>query len=386
MLGATCSSCCSQPCDCQPDFITVDVADEDRLGIHESFGSDLQWASQAQTSGGSPLPQGYNSLFHFGASDFIVTGSSQLGGHFACQSPSSAAGMCMRLTRPRLLAFRDAIRGSYQLTRTTGCKDYVYVNDAPCEGNFIRSLRLSLIEDTTAAYGAQVRKTMTPGTNETPAVSFHCTPTFSTYPSQGKTGWIEYRMTAEACIAGDAGNKVAAGCAQNWDSLNFFSGIETDPSRCNCYPDTIAIQRQFAGAYFPGQCNYSGATCHASMTFHSVGSLFNRSGGTLSAFNIVGQPYNRLDIRAIWSRVTESVPALTNPARPAFWCEVSDSQIRGSSVTGDSAGYDAAQCFQIPRDIYFGLFTRSPLANAMRDRTYWDSIGFGVRLRPNVTP
>lgn len=383
MLGASCSPCCSQPCECAPEFLTVDVADEDRLGIHEPFivSQDLEWASQAQTSNGLPLPQGFNSLRNFRTTGWIETGNNQNGGHFACGAPSSFAGMCMRLTRPRLLAFRDAIRGSYQLTRASSCKDYVYVNTAPCDGNFIRSLTLSLIEDTTVAYGTPTRQSQTVGAT---AASALCAPTFSTYPSQGKTGWIEYRMSAEVCIAGDAGNKTAVGC----DGTGIFQNNEdTNPLRCNCYPDTIAIQRVAGGPYIPGPCTYNGSTCYASITLHSVGSFFPRT-TNISAFNIVGTPYGALNSRAMWSEVSGSVPSLTNPTVSSGnrWCEIDNAGISGATVTGDVAAYAAAKCFQIPRNMYFGLFTRSTLSNVMLERTHWDSFGFGVRVQPNASP
>lgn len=377
MLGAPCSSCCASQCDCAPDTVTVDVADEDRLGIHEpSAPGRFEWGSQAQFDGFGPYPNGRSSLEVFPKTD-LQMGQNQTGGHYSCAAPSSLASLCMRLTRPRLLDFRNAIRGAYQLTRTPSCKEYVYVNDAPCAGNFIRHLRLQLVEDAGAAYEMPVLQTVTVGR------SSECTTTFSTLPGRGKSGWIEYRMSAEVCIAGDAGNMPAAGCDVN---ANFLTTGRSDPTRCNCYPNTIQIQGQINGPYVPGPCSYSGATCYATLQFFSVGSLLDRN-YTLNQFNLVGRPYSAINFRALWAQANDSVPAVTRPFNPlsSQWCEL-DVNLPSASVTGNAQEYQAAQCFQFPFDVYFGLFSRSSLGNAMPNRTYFDSFGFGVKLRKTVTP
>lgn len=390
--GCVCCNNC-----CLPESVDVEVGTETYLGVL-GMERDFVWspgsnvfatALNGSSADSFPLPITYTNT------------NTEAGPLFSCGSPSDASGKCMRLSPSRLQAFSSAVTGTYQLTRNPDCNSFTYVNAGECTGNFIRRLTL-YFSPASADYSALLNSEFV---EKNSSGTLKCQTKFVTYPSAGLDGWLEYRMSAEICIAGDKGNQTAGGCSEALQSNG-----DRDMSRCNCYPTTAstqAVYNQTTGQLITpaqsGSCSYSG-TCYASLTMHSVGSL---SGAISSSFLRPFGSRGWNNARAIWSQNSGSVadranPYVTNSQIGQRWCDVRGSTIYGSSISGNSDAYSKAQCGQFSSDVYFALSTRSPLVNYRNQassnpdasldtyplgyaQAHWDYFGLGVKLKKTIT-
>lgn len=389
MLLPDCGCCGGGQCDCTPETITIDLADGDEWGLMpltnygDFIGMRYFPTEDKTTLGESSRNRMVTGLVGTGASYQNVD---DRGPHFACQSPENAASKCMKLSPQRLLDFRSAIRGSYVLQRNLNCTSYTYVNTASCTQNLVRQLRLEI------ALAGQSYPLLNPFQR-----TGNCTAGYSTYPGRAPSGWIEYRLSAEICIAGDKGSNVAVGCN---DDI-FASG---NPSRCNCYPVGFSSTLNFiTGEKASGPCTYSGE-CFASLTFHSLTSRLDLPGVSLAALRF---PYSTFygEGRAMWGTTSGTVAAIDNRpnnfeiANGQLSCGVASfERLPELSVTGDAAAYASASCLQVSNDVYFVLSTVSPLVNyddpgyyafdppTVYTKSWRDIFGIGAKLRKTVVP
>ena len=378
--------CCGGGC-CSPETITIELGNGTGwklMPVFSGFGTFqglnfLSTTTKATLGLNTATRQVTASPFN-GVNTAYAT-EDDAGPHFSCQSPESAEDKCMRLSPQRLLDFMDDIGGSYVLQRNPDCQSYSYVNTASCTQNLVRELRLEV------ALASQNYPLQNPFLRQT-----NCTAGYTTYPGRGLSGWIEYRLSAEICIAGDKGSNEAVGCYP--DILN-----EGDPARCNCIPTGFSITYNSPPETLYGPCTYSGE-CYASLTFHSVSSQIDNVAGALARLR---QPYlssSYLEKRAVWAETSGSVdgidlrPTNSEIANGALWCAVDSNVILlpGVSMTGDEEAYVNASCLQVPDDVYFILATVSPVTNYHRlvsgeyEKSFRDMFGIGAKLRKTVVP
>jgi len=392
---------CCEAC-CLPEFVEVQVGGETNLGV---LGMIDDGSSPGIWSPGNLIFLSNNlagsSADGFGLPITYTNTNTEAGPLFACTSPSDASGKCMRLSPSRLQAFSSAVAGTYQLAKNPNCMSFSYVNNGDCSENIIRRINL-YFSPASEDYSALLPSEFV---EKTSGGALKCQTKFVTYPAAGLSGWLEYRMSVDICIAGDRGNQVAGGCA---DSR--VANADEDMSRCSCYPTTASTQASYSSTgqlvqpAQSGPCSYSG-TCYASLAMHSVGSFRNAMSSTFL------RPFgNRAtnNARAMWSQTSGSVANLSNPYvdNPSIyqrWCDVAGPIIYGSDITGNEETYNNAQCGRFTSDIYFALSTRSPLANyrfqssanpdplfdeypLSYSEVHWDYFGIGVKLKKTLTP
>ena len=407
MLGATCSECCAgDGCPCMPETVTVDIGLPNWgliSAVQDYFFNEV------------------TAPYAIDAFSFSVTFTDLNAGpgtFWQCHNPSASFGKCMRISKSRATAFIASVSGAYTLTRANNCKEYNFLNTSACDSNKILQMKLEILQpgEIPEGYGVPVNKRREFSDCGTSTANGE----FSSYRIPGA---VEYRLSAVVCISGDAGNATAQGCVDR-----SFVGEGYDITRCNCFPSTMTARVGTSGPFKTGPCIYNGDDCQAQLEFRSVQSFTELTPG---AGNVIRQPsvfsnpsffpsMSRIRLqdftgyRATFPPSNTETPQISNPGAvpggnvpnptdPLYYAQWCDSHYLtmprniNRTAAGSPSLYDAAQCMNIGRDVFFPLMATSPLMNKISAASFsfgnittpyfnlWDMFGFGARLRRDGT-